>query len=393
MFKISKKSLATFCVAALLTGVIAGCGGGDKKAPADANEIVIGGNFELTGGVASYGQSNYNGVKMAIDQFNEAGGLNGKKIKFVVTDNKSESSEAMNATVKLISQDKAIALIGPSTSAPVLASAQVVTDKKIPLLTPTGTNEKITVNDGKVREYLFRSCFIDPLQGNVMGIFAANTLKAKNAAIFLDSSSDYSKSIAAVFTTTFEGLGGKVVSNEAFLAKDTDFRATLTKIKQTNPDVVFVPAYYQEAGMIVRQAREMGINATFLGVDGWDSPKLAEIAGADVLNNTFFCNHYSSQNNDPMIEKFVAEYKKKFNQEPDAFAALGYDGGLVMIDAIKRAKTLDSKGIRDALEQTKNLKVVTGNLSIDENHNSSKDIVIIEMKDGKQMFKEKISPK
>lgn len=382
-----------FCVAALLTGVIAGCGGGDKKAPANANEIVIGGNFELTGGVASYGQSNYNGVKMAIDEFNEAGGLNGKKIKLVVADNKSESSEAMNATVKLISQDKALVLIGPSTSGPVLASAQVVTDKKVPLLTPTGTNEKITVNDGKVREYLFRSCFIDPLQGNVMGIFAANTLKAKNAAILLDSSSDYSKSIAEVFTTTFEGLGGKIVSKEAFLAKDTDFRATLTKIKQTNPEVVFVPAYYQEAGMIVRQAREMGINATFLGVDGWDSPKLAEIAGADALNNTFFCNHYSSENNDPAITKFVADYKKKYNQEPDAFSALGYDGALVVIDAIKRAKTLDSKGIRDALEQTKNLKVITGTLSMDENHNSSKDIVIIEMKSGKQMFKEKISPK
>lgn len=393
MFKFSKKKLAMFCVAALLTGVIAGCGSSDKKAPAEANEIVIGGNFELTGGVASYGQSNYNGVKMAIDEFNAAGGLNGKKIKLVVADNKSESSEAMNATVKLISQDKALALIGPSTSAPVLASAQVVTDKKVPLLTPTGTNEKITVNDGKVREYLFRSCFIDPLQGNVMGIFAVNSLKAKSAAILLDSSSDYSKSIAEVFTKTFESLGGKIVSSEAFLAKDTDFRATLTKIKQSNPDVVFVPAYYQEAGMIVRQAREMGINAKFLGVDGWDSPKLAEIAGAAALNNTFFCNHYSSENNDPAITKFVADYKQKYNQEPDAFSALGYDGGLVMIDAIKRAKTLDSKGIRDALEQTKNLKVITGVLSIDANHNSSKDIVIIEMKDGKQMFKEKISPK
>lgn len=389
MKKSWKKAVGVLCAGMLMLTALTGCGG-EKKA-ADTNEIKVGGNFELTGGVASFGKSTFNGFKMAIDEVNAAGGVNGKKINFIYTDNKSEISEASNATTKLITKDKVSVVVGPVVSASVLASAQIATDNKVPLLTPTGTNEKITFDNGKLREYLFRSCFIDPLQGEVMANFAAKSLNAKKIAVYLDSSSDYSKGLAQVFTETTKKLGGQIISQEAFLQKDTDFKATLTKIKAQNPEVIFIPAYYQEVGMIVKQARELGMNMPIIGVDGWDSPRLAEIAGADALNNTYFCNHYSPEDKDPRIQKFVADYKKIYNQAPDALAALGYDAGLMLVDALKRANSTDPKAIRDALAKTKDLQVVTGKLSLDAKHNPVKGVVIIEMKNGLQTFKERIN--
>lgn len=374
---------------AVSTLVAAGCGG---KEAATTNEIRLGANFELTGGVAQYGQSAANGIKLAIKEANAAGGVLGKQIKLVVADNKSEPAEAGNATTKLITQDKVIAIFGPAASSNVLASTQIAQDNKIPLLTPTGTNTKITVDNGKVKDFAFRSCFIDPFQGQVMASFAQKTVKAKTAAIYIDSSSDYSKSLSQNFEEVFVKNGGTIVAKEAFLQKDQDFKAALTKIKALNPDVIYIPAYYEEVGKIIKQARELGITAPLLGSDGWDSPKLAEIAGAAALNNTFFTNHYSSQDKDPMVQKFVESYKKEYGQEPDAFAVLGYDGALMMIDAIKRANSTDSVKIKDALAQTKDLKVLTGTLSLDANHDPIKSAVIIEMKDGKQTFKEKVNP-
>lgn len=374
---------------AVSTLVAAGCG---SKDAATTNEIRLGANFELTGGVAQYGQSAANGIKLAIKEANAAGGVLGKQLKLVVADNKSEPAEAGNATTKLITQDKVIAIFGPAASSNVLASTQIAQDNKIPLLTPTGTNTKITVDNGKVKEFAFRSCFIDPFQGQVMASFAQKTVKAKTAAIYIDSSSDYSKSLSQNFEQVFVKNGGTIVAKEAFLQKDQDFKAALTKIKALNPDVIYIPAYYEEVGKIIKQARELGITAPLLGSDGWDSPKLAEIAGPAALNNTFFTNHYSAQDQDPMVQKFVESYKKEYGQEPDAFAVLGYDGALMMIDAIKRANSTDSVKIKDALAQTKDLKVLTGTLSLDANHDPIKSAVIIEMKDGKQTFKEKVNP-
>jgi branched-chain amino acid transport system substrate-binding protein len=261
------------------------------------------------------------------------------------------------------------------------------------VITPTGTNEKITVDNGKTRPYAFRSCFIDPLQGTIMANFANNTLKAKTAVIYVDSSSDYSKGLSQSFEALFTQNGGKILGKEAFLQKDQDFKSTLTKIKALNPDVIYLPAYYEEVGKILKQAREMGITAPFLGGDGWDDPKVVEIAGVAPLNNTFFSNHYSSQDTDPAVVKFIEAYKKEYNQEPSALAALGYDAGLLLIDAIKRANSTDPAKIREALEQTKNLQLSTGTVTIDANHNPIKSAVVIEMKDGKQMFKEKVTPK
>ena len=372
---------------AVATVVFAGCGG-----KTETNDIKIGADFEFTGGVAQYGQSAANGIKLAFKETNAAGGVLGKQLTLISADNKSEPSESANAITKLITQDKVVAVMGPAASSNVLAAIPVAQASKIPLLTPTGTNPKITVEDGKVKDYVFRSCFIDPFQGKVMANFAANTLKAKTAVIYIDSSSDYSKGLAKNFEEAFTQKGGSVVAKEAFLQKDQDFRATLTKIKALNPDVIYLPAYYEEVAKIIKQARDMGITVPILGSDGWDSPKLVEIAGAAATNNTFFTNHYSAQDKDPRVQKFVEAYKKEYGQNPDALAVLGYDGALMMIDAIKRANSTDPAKIKEALAQTSKLQVVSGVLSLDANHDPVKSAVIIEMKDGVQTFREKINP-
>lgn len=370
--------------------MLAGCG---SSSSSNSKEIIIGGNFELTGGIANYGKQTMNGVQLAFKEANASGGVLGKQIKMIVADNKSEPSEATNATTKLITQDKVSLIMGPVTSSNVLATLQVGQDNKVPIVTPTATSIKATIgDDGKVRPYAFRSCFIDPFQGTIMANFATKSLKVKTAVIYIDSSSDYSKGLAEAFETQFVKNGGIILGKEAFLQKDQDFKSTLTKIKVMNADTVFIPAYYEEVGKIIKQARELGINTPFIGTDGWDDPKVVEFAGAAALNNTFFSNHYSSQDTDPRIQKFVAAYKAEYGQEPNALAALGYDGALMVIDAIKRANSTDPAKIREALEQTKDLQVVTGIITLDASHNPIKSAVVIEMKDGKQMFKEKMNP-
>ncbi|VBB07507.1 Hypothetical protein LUCI_2756 [Lucifera butyrica] len=384
-------SLTVAVVAAMLTLFVGGCGG-SSGGSADSKEIKIGGNFEMTGGIANFGKQTVNGIELAFKQANAAGGVLGKQLKLIVADNKSEPSEAANAITKLITEDKVVTVLGPVSSSNVLATLQISQDNKIPILTATATNPKVTVDNGKVRPYAFRACFIDPFQGKVMSDFATKSLKAKTAAIYVDNSSDYSKGLADVFEKNFTAAGGTIVAKEAFLQKDQDFKATLTRIKGANPDIIFIPAYYEEVGKIVKQARELGITVPLLGTDGWDDPKLVDIAGAAALNDTYFSNHYSSQDKDPNVVKFVEAYKKEYGQEPSALAALGYDSGLMLIDAIKRANSTDPAKIRDALEQTKNLQVSTGILTLDANHDPVKSAVVIEMKDGKQVFKEKINP-
>ena len=385
-----KLSFIGLLAAVSLMGVmLTGCG---SKPAAESKEIKIGGNFELTGGVANFGKQTMQGIQMAFKEANAAGGVLGKQLVLVTADNKSEPSESTNAITKLITQDKVVMVLGPIASSNVLATLQVGQDNKVPVLTATGTNSKITVENGKVRPYAFRACFIDPFQGSVMANFATKTLKAKTAVMYIDSSSDYSKGLAESFEAQFVKNGGVIIGKEAFLQKDQDFKATLTKIKVMNADTIFIPAYYEEVGKIAKQAREIGITIPLIGTDGFDDPKVVEIAGAEALNNTFFSNHYSAQDTDPRIVKFVAAYKAEYGQEPSALAALGYDAALMAIDAIKRANSTDPVKLRDALEQTKDLQVVTGVITLDANHDPIKSGVVIEMKDGKQVFKEKINP-
>ena len=384
----SKKSLRLACAvlgATLLGSVFAGCGSKES-----GDTIKVGANFELTGNVANYGNATIEGLQLAIEEANEAGGINGKKIELVSVDDKSEAAESINAATKLISDDDVKVIVGPATTGLVLAETQTATDAKVPIIAPCATSPEATVENGKVKPYVFRSCFIDPQQGEVMATFAAKELKAKTAVIYVDNSSDYSKNLAKVFKEKFEAAGGKVVMEEAFLQKDQDFKATLTKLKTANADVMFVPAYYEEVGKIVKQAREMGINSAILGTDGWDDTKVVDIAGADALNNTFFSTHYSEK--DAEVQGFIEAYKKKFNRAPNVFAALGYDAGKMLVDALKRAGSGDTEKIREALEATKDLKVGTGTISMDKNHNPIKTAVILEMKNGEKELKAKIAP-
>ena len=384
----SKKSLRLACAvlgATLLGSVFAGCGSKES-----GDTIKVGANFELTGNVANYGNATLEGLQLAIDEANEAGGINGKKIELVSVDDKSEAAESINAATKLISDDDVKVIVGPATTGLVLAETQTATDAKVPIIAPCATSPEATVENGKVKPYVFRSCFIDPQQGEVMATFAVKELKAKTAVIYVDNSSDYSKNLAKVFKEKFEAAGGKVVMEEAFLQKDQDFKATLTKLKTANADVMFVPAYYEEVGKIVKQAREMGINSAILGTDGWDDTKVVDIAGADALNNTFFSTHYSEK--DAEVQGFIEAYKKKYNRAPNVFAALGYDAGKMLVDALKRAGSSDTEKIREALEATKDLKVGTGTISMDKNHNPIKTAVILEMKNGEKELKAKIAP-
>jgi branched-chain amino acid transport system substrate-binding protein len=388
-----KKKLAgifmSFMVAA---GVLAGC---NSSAGTDAKEgstIKIGANLELSGGVASYGQSAKEGIELAIEEINKEG-IDGKKLKLVTVDNKSDAAEATSGALKLATQDKVVAMIGAATSTNTLAQVQIAQDNKIPLITPTATNATITNKDGKVNDFVFRTCFIDPFQGTVAANFASNDLKVKSAAILIDSSSDYSKGLADSFKKSFKANGGEIVKEEAFVAKDTDFRATLTNIKSANPDYVYVPGFYEEVGLIVKQARELGITAPIMGGDGWDSPDLVKIAGADALNNTFITNHYSSGDSDKKVSDFVAAFKAKYDgKSPDAFTALGYDTVYFVADAIKRAGSSDPKKIQKALEETDGLELVSGKVKLDENHDPIKAAVILEYKNGEQQFKTKINP-
>ena len=386
-----------FRLAAMIAGGILACsmftgcggsqGGGDKPA---GDEIVVGANFELTGNHAQYGANANNGLKLAIKEINDAGGINGKKIKIVEADAKSEAAESVNAATKLISDDKVVALVGPAVTANVIAESQVATDNKVPIIAPAATNPDVTVEGGKVKPYVFRSCFIDPQQSEVMAQFARKDLMANTAVLYLDSSSDYSKSLGKIFKEKFEADGGTVVMEEAFLAKDQDFKAALTKIQTANADVIFVPAYYEEVGKIVKQARELGITAAILGTDGWDDSKVVDIAGKDALNNTFFCTHYFE--GDAEVQPFINAYKAEYNAEPNVFAALGYDAGKMLIDAIEKGGN-DSEKIRASIETIEDLPVGTGKITMDAaTHNPIKGIVVIETKDGVRSLRTKIAP-
>ncbi|WP_110954589.1 ABC transporter substrate-binding protein [Anaerosinus massiliensis] len=388
IFKKGKQMVCAVAAMSFFALTAAGCG------DANSDTIKIGANLEMTGTNATFGQSATNGAKLAIKEVNEKGGVLGKKISLVVADNKSEAAEAANAMQKLISQDKVVGVIAPIASSSVIAGAQVNTDGKVLAISPTASNPKVTVDPdtGKTRDFLFRAAFIDPFQGSVMANFAAKSLQGKTAALYIDNSSDYAKGLGQFFKETFIKNGGTIVAEEAYLAKDTDFKSTLTKIKATNPDIVFVPGYYQEVGMIIKQGREMGIQAAILGGDGWDSAKLPEIAGAEALNNTFFANHYSPDDDSPAIKTFVEAYQAEYKQTPDAFAALAYDATMMIIEAIKRAGSEDTVKIKDELAKTKDFAAVSGVITLNETHDAIKSAVVIEMKNGQKTFREKINP-
>lgn len=398
-----KKFGSLFLASTLLAGVLAGCGSGDSGDSSSSSSgdgstsgetIKIGGNLELSGGTASYGSSINDGAKLAIEEINAAGGIGGKQIEYIPVDNKSDNAEAATAAIRLAEQEKVVAMIAPATSGNTVATVQVAEQYKVPIVTASGTAETVTVNEkGDVNEYAFRTCFIDPFQGIVAANFATEDLKAKKVAIYADSSSDYAKGLAKSFKEQIEANGGEVVIEEAYVADDVDFKSTLTNIKGKNPDFVFIPGYYEEVGLIVKQAREIGIDVPLMGADGWDSPTLVELAGSDALNNTFITNHYSSGDPDPKIQDFVKAFSDEYGSQPNAFHALGYDTVYYLKDAIERAgDEVTGETIQKALAETKDLSLITGTFTVDEKHNPVKSATVLEFVDGEQVFKTKVNP-
>ncbi|MDI7743241.1 ABC transporter substrate-binding protein [Lysinibacillus fusiformis] len=398
--KTLKRFASVFLASSLIVGALAGCSSSEGtsteggSASSDSSDVIkIGANLELSGAVASYGSSIANGAELAVEEINAAGGIDGKQIQLVKVDNKSENAEATNAAIKLATKDKVTAMIAPATSGNVIATAQIANQYKIPTVTASGTAPNVTENeDGTINDFVFRTCFIDPFQGIVAANFATNELGAKNVAIYADNASDYAKGLAASFKEQIEANGGKVVAEEAYVADDTDFKSILTRIKSANPDFIFIPGYYEEVGLIVKQARELGITAPLMGADGWDSPTLVELAGAEALNNTFITNHYSSQDPEETIQGFVEAFKGEYNEAPNAFHALGYDTVYYIKDAIERAGSTDGEAIQKALAETKDLSLITGTFSVDEKHNPVKSATVLEYVDGNQEFKTKVNP-
>ena len=384
------KVLTALVLGTVLAGLAAGCGGGEKK----ADTIKVGANLEMTGGSASYGISSKNAIELAFKEINEKGGINGKQLELVVADNKSEAAEATNAMQKLVSQDNVVAVIGPNLSSSVIAASAIKNSAKVLDIAPMATNPYVTVDQasGKTKDFNYRTCFIDPFQGTVMAKFATAELGVGNAAILIDNSSDYAKGLAQFFKENFVKEGGAVTAEESYLQKDTDFKATLTKIKATNPDFLYVPGYYQEVGLIVKQARELGMNMPIAGGDGWDSAKMPEIAGAAALNNTYFSSLYSPEDSSDINKNFVAAYEKAYGQKPDVFAALSYDSALLVAEAIKNAGSTEPAKISEAMAKINGFSGVSGSVTFDDKHNPVKSAVILEYKDGAQSLKTKINP-
>ncbi len=384
------KVLTALVLGSVLAGLAAGCGGGEKK----ADTIKVGANLEMTGGSASYGISSKNAIELAFKKINEKGGINGKQLELVVADNKSEAAEATNAMQKLVSQDNVVAVIGPNLSSSVIAASAINNSAKVLDIAPMATNPYVTVDQasGKTKDFNYRTCFIDPFQGTVMAKFATTELGVGNAAVLIDNSSDYAKGLAQFFKENFVKEGGAVTAEESYLQKDTDFKATLTKIKATNPDFLYVPGYYQEVGLIVKQARELGMNMPIAGGDGWDSAKMPEIAGAAALNNTYFSSLYSPEDSSDINKNFVAAYEKAYGQKPDVFAALSYDSALLVAEAIKNAGSTEPAKISEAMAKINGFSGVSGSVTFDDKHNPVKSAVILEYKDGAQSLKTKINP-
>jgi branched-chain amino acid transport system substrate-binding protein len=359
-------------------------GGG---ATSDSGPIRVGIYGDLSGRTANFGQSTANGAKMAADEISKAGGIGGRQIQIFNEDDQGRPEQAATVVTKLINQDKVHALIGEVASGNSLAAAPIAQQAGVPMISPSSTNPRVT----EVGDYIFRVCFIDPFQGEVMAKFAANTLKAKTAAILSDFNSPYSIGLTQFFKENFVKLGGTIVLEQSYTQGDPNYTGQLTSIRAAKPDVIYVPGYYSEVGVIAKQAKQLGVTATLLGGDGWDAPQLWELGGA-ALNGAFMSNHYSVDDPSPAIQKFVADYRARYGNIPDALAALGYDAMKVLAHAIETSGTTQGPKLRDAIAHTRDFKGVTGSITINAERNAVKPAVVLELRDNKQVYKETIQP-
>lgn len=353
----------------------------------DDNFIYVGHYDSMTGSEATFGQSSFTGVKIALDEINAAGGIRGKQIKIISMDDQSRNEEARIVITRLIAQQKVIAVIAGVASSRSLAAAPVAQEEKIPFLTPSSTNPKVT----EVGDYIFRVCFIDPFQGFVMAKFAIDHLKIKRVAVLRDVKSDYSVGLADFFVKGLKDRGGEIIADLTYQAGDIDFKAQLTQIRSLKPEAIYVPGYYTEVGLIARQAVQLGIKVPLMGGDGWDSEKLTEI-GQDAIEGSYFSNHYAQDTKDPTAQGFIKAYKSKFGTLPDGLSALGYDSANVLFKAMADAKEFTPKGIRDQLASIKDYPGVTGKITIDEKRNTTKSAVVVKIENGLQKFVTSIEP-
>lgn len=385
-----KKALVASVIGALL-GLTA-CtkkqdGANNTATGTTATEILVGEFGSMTGGEATFGISTHKGIELAFKEINNAGGIKGKKLKLISVDDQGKAEDAATGVTKLIKQDGVMAILGEVASTRSLAAAPIAQEAKIPMVTPSSTNPKVT----QVGDYIFRVCFIDPFQGTVMAKFAREHLKLSKVAIMKDMKSDYSVGLANFFKETFEKMGGQIVAEETYVSNDIDFNAQLTNIKGKKPDAIFIPGYYTEVGLIANQARKAGIKVPLMGGDGWDSTKLYEI-GKEAVVGGYFSNHYTTDTEDPRARNFIAAFKKEFNEVPDGLAAMGYDAAIVLADAMKRATNLTPADVRDALATTKDFPGVTGKITIDENRNASKAAVVVKVAGRDNKFVTTINP-
>ena len=368
------------------------CGSGCKKEPGTASEgsgvIKVGEFASLTGKEAAFGNSSHKGTLLAIDELNAKGGVLGRKLDLISEDNRTTPGESATIVKKLIARDNVVAVLGEVASGRSLEAAPICQTNHVPMISPSSTNPGVT----ETGDYIFRVCFTDPFQGKLLADFARKTLKATRAALLTDVAAPYSVGLAQYFKEPFIANGGTILIEQKFNSGDKDFKAQLTAIKAANPEVIFVPSYYTEAGLIARQARDLGITVPLFGGDGWEAPELIQIGGK-ALEGTYYSTHYSPENKDPLVQSFVTSFKAKFNNEvPDAMAALGYDSAMVLVDAIKRAGSTEGSKVRDALAATKDFPGVTGKTTLDANRNASKSAVIITIKDGQFKYVETIAP-
>jgi branched-chain amino acid transport system substrate-binding protein len=359
----------------------------DPAAPAASNEIVVGHYASMTGSIAHFGQDTDKAVRLALDQINAAGGIRGRLLKVVTLDTRGDSAEASNAVSRLIDVEKVTALIGEVSSSLSLAGGRVAQRRKIPMVSPSSTNPKVT----QVGDYIFRVCFLDPFQGKVMARFARETLHLDKVAVLKDIKNDYSIGLADAFTKAFTEAGGTIAVEQSYSQGDTDFSAQLTAIKGAQAQGIFVPGYYSEVGAIARTAQRLGLKVPLLGGDGWDAPDLLKIAG-DALDGSFFSNHFAIDVATDQAKRFVADFTTKYNVGPTGLGALGYDALMVLADAMRRAPSFEPSAIRDALATTKDFQGVTGSISMDANRDAQKSAVVLRIKDGKAQFEASVAP-
>ena len=385
-----KRTVAVMAAGLFLLGACGSPKASDSGGSDDAKTIKIGGNFELSGAVAAYGEAENEGVKLAVEEINKDGGIDGKKIEYVSKDNKSDNNEAASVAANLTTKDEVVAIVGPATSGATKATLPNLTKAKTPAVTPSGTDDAITVQKGKVQDYIFRSCFQDSFQGIVLAKYADENLKADKAVILGDNSSDYASGLKKAFKETYKG---EIVAEENFTAGDKDFQAMLTKIKDKDFNVIYIPGYYTEAGLIIKQAREMGIEQPIIGADGFGDEKLIETAGASNVKNVYYTGHFSTKAPaTDKVEPFVAAFEKKYGKQPSSFNALAYDSVYMIKQAIEDEGKATPEAINKALANLKDFEGVTGKITMDKEHNPVKSAVVLGLTDGKETSAETVNP-